>query len=363
MILFSWPEGDRLYRYEKTIVLVFGGKRRVLSTSVLNGGVREDLQAVFNHDANPGAGMACTLSAPTYEEHLINLAQDLGLEPERVSGLSTAASMENVAIVTESYRDVTVTAIVTGGVEINGGRVGDPADWYPEQGKGEQKREGTINTFVTISVNLPPGTMARALVTATEAKTAALQELLANSNYSAGIATGSGTDGTVIISDSASPLVFTNAGKHGKLGELIGRTVLQATKEALAKQSGFTPESTHHLLHRVRRYGIRAGTLYTWYAEAGGKLPRYEFMAVLDSYETSAIWVVATGLVVHLLDQHHWRLISAEELVTGTERIAKAYGFVTAEAVTPENVLKTWCMALLRSTAELAMENVGEEKK
>lgn len=65
----------------------------------------------------------------------------------------------------------------------------------------------------------------RAIITATEAKTAALQDLKVPSTYSPEVlATGTGTD-------------FT--GGHSKMGELIGRAVYRAVREGLCKQNGF----------------------------------------------------------------------------------------------------------------------------
>ncbi|MCU6396733.1 adenosylcobinamide amidohydrolase, partial [Enterobacter quasiroggenkampii] len=107
----------------------------------------------------------------------------------------------------------------------------------------------------------------RALVTCTEAKTAALQELMAGSNYSRGIATGSGTDGTIIVCNSKSKIKLTNAGKHSKLGELIGVAVKKAVKEALFLQTGLCAESQHSMLKRVKRFGIDENRILNKYAE------------------------------------------------------------------------------------------------
>ena len=57
MKLVELSTGDIAYRYEKSIVLFFAGKRKVLSTSLYNGGYREELVAVFNHDGTIGAGI------------------------------------------------------------------------------------------------------------------------------------------------------------------------------------------------------------------------------------------------------------------------------------------------------------------
>ena len=68
--LYTLSTGDEVYRYEKSIVVFFKGRRKVLSTSVFNGGYHENYNAVFNHDAKQGAGMPCEMLAPTYTEQL-----------------------------------------------------------------------------------------------------------------------------------------------------------------------------------------------------------------------------------------------------------------------------------------------------
>ena len=229
MKLYQLPSGDEVHRYKKSLVICFAGARKVLGTGPNNGGYRTDLRAVFNHDCNPGPGMSCELRADTYPKHMdLIAAQELGLDAEHCTGLMTAASMENVSIQSMKYEDFTVTALVTGGIRNNGGRVGDPAVWHEKADISYPVRPGTINILVHIDANLSEGALARAMVTCTEAKTAALQELLAPSRYSRGIATGSGTDGMIVICNAESDVYLTNAGKHCKLGEYIGKTVKKA---------------------------------------------------------------------------------------------------------------------------------------
>ena len=149
--------------------------------------------------------------------------------------------MENVSI-REEYEDLTVTAVVTGGIDENGGRVGDPANWHESDG-GPVLVPGTINILLFIDARLPAGTMARALVTCTEAKTAALQELLAPSLYSSGIATGSGTDGTIIVSNSQSPAYLTYAGKHSS-SAAISQIIASAVKNSSSRRAYAPPGSS-----------------------------------------------------------------------------------------------------------------------
>lgn len=327
MKLYELSAGDEVWRYDKSIVVTFSGRRRVLSTSLYNGGVHEDFDFVFNHDMNPGAGMPCTLSAPTYEEHMAKLALSLGLDPDKGSGMGTAAWMETAAIVSESYEALTITAIATGGIDVNGGRVGDPASYFKpirkEEGEPsgdaeeEARHPGTINIILYIDGDMKPGVIARALVTCTEAKTAALQELMAGSNYSMGIATGSGTDQTIVVANSDSPWYYDSAGKHSRAGELIGRVVKQAVKQALKNQTGLGPDRQYNALARLKRFGITADSLYRCYCEQGGKVPKYAAVDRIEAWAVAGDAVLRTSLQVHLLDQWQWGLIDGDDVVKG----------------------------------------------
>lgn len=321
MILHRFDNGDLLQRYDQAIVACFSRRRNVLSTAPHNGGYREDLQYVFNHDCKQDGQDSCAMKAPTYAEHMAIIAADMGLQ--NAAGISTAASMDNVSIKSETYMDTTVTAVVTGGIDINGGRVGDPAAWH-EMSSEFIPVSGTINIMLFIDADLPEGTLARALVTCTEAKTAALQELLAPSRYSAGIATGSGTDGTIIVSNPQSEVKLTSAGKHCKLGELIGRTVIAAVKEALYLQTGLCADRQFHILERIGRFGVTKEKLWSMGIKRG--LTQAAFFARLDRLSKQSDLVIYTSLYVHLLDQLEWELISVQDTVDAAYQLLQLLG-------------------------------------
>ena len=363
MELARLTTGDIVYRYDKSIVLVFSGPRKVLSTSLYNGGYHEDFEAVFNRDMTQGSGMPCESFAPTYVESMKIVAERLGLAPELTSGMGTAAHMENASIVSRSYKELTVTAIVTGGVETNGGRVGDPASYY----KTAEKKCGTINIMLVIDADLPPGILARALVTCTEAKTAALQELMAPSRYSTGLATGSGTDQTIVVANSESPLFFEGAGKHSKLGELIGLAVMAAVKEALKKQSGLTPAQQHDLLRRLRRFGVTEETLWQRYKEEVGDdaLIKAQFIAALEKMIAVPALFPLGVLFIHLYDEHLWGLLEKGETWEAAEKLLKematALRLKTQEGVLmQEGYMESLAMLLVRAVVERAARTVSE---
>jgi adenosylcobinamide amidohydrolase len=291
---------------------------------------------------------ATGITADNYLTYLADTARSLGLDPAKVSGMGTAASMENTVVLSESYQSLTVTAIATGGVEGNGGRVGDPTPYFMPGQKPAAYKPGTINIMLVIDADVPAGTMARALVTCTEAKTAALQELVAGSRFSTGLATGSGTDQTMIITNPGSELYLEDAGKHSKLGELIGRTVKLAVKEALFKQTGLSPEKQHSVLRRMNRFGVTEDMLYQQYVQGGGIADKVRFATVLRQVEREAPLVSYTSLYVHLLDQLQWQLLSSEEVTeTGNALLrltADAYG-VQAPAIAGsdlQGVVQAW---------------------
>ena len=313
--------GDIAYRYDKSIVVFFNGRRKVLSTSVYNGGYHEDFSAVFNHDGTRGAGMTCELLADTYVEHMRLIAKRLGLNPDTVTGMGTAAHMENVSVKSLSYEDLTVTAIVTGGIETNGGRVGDPADYFKKLEKPD--RPGTINIILVLDTDMPAGTLARALVTCTEAKTAAIQELMEGSHYSNGLATGSGTDQTMIVANADSELYLDGAGKHSKLGELIGKTVMAAVKEALNRQSGLNAASQHDLLKRLQRFGISEASVWADY-QASAKdacVRKPLFLEQLFMLKNEDVLVSYGVLYIHLYDEYLWGLLQEKEVKPVAEKL------------------------------------------
>ena len=365
MELARLTTGDVVYRYDKSIVLVFSGPRKVLSTSLYNGGYHEDFEAVFNRDMTQGSGMPCESFAPTYVESMKIVAERLGLAPELTSGMGTAAHMENASIVSRSYKELTVTAIVTGGVETNGGRVGDPASYY----KTAEKKCGTINIMLVVDADLPPGILARALVTCTEAKTAALQELMAPSRYSTGLATGSGTDQTIVVANSESPLFFEGAGKHSKLGELIGLAVMAAVKEALKKQSGLTPAQQHDLLRRLRRFGVTEETLWQRYKEEVGDdaLIKAQFIAALEKMIAVPALFPLGVLFIHLYDEHLWGLLEKGETWEAAEKLLKematALRLKTQEGVLmQEDYMDSLARLLVCAVVERAAWAVSEAK-
>ncbi len=172
---------------------------------------------------------------------------------------------------------------------------------------------GTINTIVLINASLPAYTLTRAMMTATEAKTVAIQELMAPSRYSHGIATGSGTDMIAIVSNNTSKYELTDSGKHSKLGELIGTCVIEATKEALAKQSLLTPIYQRDFLVRLKRFGITEEHIWKAACKLQGDNCEEHFRKELRRVTSIPTMVGVTSSILHIVDEVAWGLLPEQE--------------------------------------------------
>jgi len=263
----------RLVRSGRFLVAELVVPHRVLSTSARNGGQREGLRFLVNHQSCEGtdhrerhALITGGGGEATYHE---TACREIGVDPELVAMMGTAANMNYAAIVAASDEGVTATAIVTAGVHGNAACAGDPAGWRETDSGWEKVAAsvpGTINTMLLINHALTEGALARAVVTMTEAKSAALQRLAVRSLYSADLATGTGTDQYCVaarLDSDGGGKAFVSTSPHSKLGELIGVAVRDATLEALRWQNGLEVSSTRLLFHALGRYGVREAECLT----------------------------------------------------------------------------------------------------
>ncbi|MGO0122115.1 adenosylcobinamide amidohydrolase [Desulfothermobacter acidiphilus] len=316
----------RIYLESNSLVVRLPGPSRVLSCSRLNGGYREDIEAVFNHHVPPEAHGRDphTLPGGSWQGYLAHTAQQLGLNPERSIGLLTAAHMENAATETLNFREIEVTAIATAGVDVNGGRAGDPARYYEAGGEWTYVG-GTINIILLLDTDLTPPALVRAVVTATEAKTAALQELMAPSCYSRGLATGSGTDQIAVVAHSDSPICCNDAGHHSKLGELIGVTVKTAVKRALEKQTGLNPQRQRNFLARLKRYGVSEEDFWRRIEASQPGFDRGSYLQRLNLLATEENLVTLAATLLHMLDEFQWGLLSRKTVCEFGHRLLDAH--------------------------------------
>lgn len=261
-------DGFALVRHGRFLRADLKKPHRVLSTSTVNGGQSEQVHHLLNHQSSEGKGHLARhdlYMSQGHEAYHRMACAEAGVPPDATAMMGTAANMQYAAVRTEAFEEVSVSAVVTAGVQGNAGRAGDPASWHEpaepqrpaETWRPVHAQPGTINTMVIFNWPLLPAALARASITITEAKTAALMELAVSSRYSSQLATGTGTDQFCLaapLDATRTPKTWT--GQHAKLGEILARAVLEATKEALRWQNGLEPSHTRKLSHALGRFGI-----------------------------------------------------------------------------------------------------------
>lgn len=216
-------------------------KRKAIKTLLLT--FSEPRSTLSSIEGYKGAKAVCNTSAPEAlwgilhkREFRSRILKDLKLKPDSAVMLSTGVDVEKYGIALECYRDMAVCTIATAGIKTNAMRAGvDKASTFERTGRFE--RVGTINAVIITNMCLIEGAMAGSIITATEGKVIALQELDIRSCYSDSPATGTGTDSVVVIYGEGAKARY--AGGHTRLGEFIARTVTCAVKEAIRRSETF----------------------------------------------------------------------------------------------------------------------------
>lgn len=212
----------QLNHTDEHVHLLFSSPQRVISSAILNGGLIH-----ADHIVN----RKVPKSSPSHEAadtSLQNYAEAQGWQGE-VVGMMTAAPMSSLAIEHRCIEGVDISVLVTTGVE-NARRAGDKADL--QELLSVTDKVGTINLIVICSASLTDAAMLEAVMVATEAKAAALQDAKILSPVSHQTATGTGTDAIAIVSGDG-PATIAFCGKHVLLGECIGRLVISAISRSL----------------------------------------------------------------------------------------------------------------------------------
>ncbi len=226
----------------KTLLIDF--KRPQMTLSTLEG-MRSGVETAGNH----------YFPAPTWglghEEGLDGLKRltyaVLDKQPQTTSLLYTGADMDNISVQQKQFKDMKVFALVTAGVKHNALRM--------SQDNGNFYEPGTINIVLLSNTQLSPRAMTRAMISATEGKTAALSDLDIRSSYQPQFqATGTGTDNILVVQGEGTAI--DNCGGHTKMGELVSKAVYDGVIEAIAKQNGITRERSIFARLKERRLSL-----------------------------------------------------------------------------------------------------------
>lgn len=319
MLLGQYYDAMEIHRGDKIVWVKFLSPHRVISTCGVNGGIREDLEGVYNHQScepNGHSGQMEKIMAMDPRDYMTHVCSGIDLHQDLSASLGTAANMHNVAIIHEEFRGLEVVAVCTGGVETNAGRAGDPADYFESEGQfikltkqAVAEKAGTINIMVFINLELTQSALVRSIVTATEAKTAVLQELAVGSKYSDGLATGTGTDQISVSCLLRAGVPLKWSGKHNKLGELIGTTVHAGVRETLERQNGLFPGRQCSTVVHLERFGTDRESLrrslMDLFPEQHADLLSKNF----DVLDRDPVTVAAVAALTHMRDKLGWGVL------------------------------------------------------
>ena len=202
-----------------------------VSSAIYNGGFKK-VKAILNVQA-PEEYSDRQLHADP-QKFILDSAKKLGLS-ENFVGMVTAAAVEKFALASKKDGDLAVSVIATA-VDPEGNTCSHA------ESAGEiievQEMEGTINIMVVIDGNPIESCLVSTVITATEAKTAALKELDIRSRYSGDVATGTITDAIIVAkTNRGAPIVY--GGPASKLGQLVGYCTRKAVKEAVMKANEY----------------------------------------------------------------------------------------------------------------------------
>ena len=214
-----------------------------VSSAFHNGGGLKKTKVIVNVEVTKDYSDSCLHDDP--EAFLMDSTKKFGLK-ESFVGMVTAAAIENFSLVSKRNGDLAVSVIATAA-----DNEGNTCNFAESAGEAIEVKhiEGTINIIVIIDGNPTESCLVSTLITATEAKMAALKELDIRSRFSGDQATGTITDAIVAAETGrGAPIVY--AGPASELGQLVGYCTRKAVKEAVMKANECMP--CRSILNRLK---------------------------------------------------------------------------------------------------------------
>lgn len=219
---YNLAEDAKLIIKENVLALVSEKGLATVSSAIFNGGFSH-VKAIVNVGVPPGYSDQALHMDPmvliTSSVAKLNITKDY-------LAMVTAANIQNYSLVTKKTDAFSVSVAATAGCS-HGESSGEQMD-VPEM-------FGTINVIVLIDGNPTQSCMVAAIITATEAKSAALRDFDVRSRYTGDSATGSITD-SVTVASTATGKEIKLSGPASKLGKLVGYCVRHAVTQALLRQ-------------------------------------------------------------------------------------------------------------------------------
>ncbi|QYR19683.1 adenosylcobinamide amidohydrolase [Paenibacillus sp. sptzw28] len=220
--LSSVWQGISICHYEDRIVIKSAEPLESLSSAVYGGGV-----AIADRFVNWKVPLSYNCSDPVHD--IRAMLNRWGYSQLATVGLMTAAKLTHASVAEAEGDRFSIVCCTTAGIG-NAARAGTVRPVFSAYSAG------TINSILLIDGRVTSSAMVNAVITATEAKTAALSDLGIIDPYNHLAATGTTTDTFVIAANQSEKYggVHAYAGSATTLGNMIGRIVYETVHEAVS---------------------------------------------------------------------------------------------------------------------------------
>jgi adenosylcobinamide amidohydrolase len=219
---FNIANDTRFLIKDNVLALICDTPLKTVGSAIFNGGNKQ-VRAVLNIGVPEGYSDLALHLDPL--QLITSSAANVGITQDYLA-MVTAARIKNYSLVYKKTDDYAIYVAATAGCS------------HGESSGEEMAVEeifGTINIIVFIDGNPTESCMVATLITATEAKSAALRDFDVRSRYTGDSATGSITDAVTVASTNRGREVVLG-GPASKLGKLVGYCARKAVTQALLKQ-------------------------------------------------------------------------------------------------------------------------------
>jgi adenosylcobinamide hydrolase len=220
-----------------------------VSSAFHNGGGLKKTNVILNVEVPKSYGDRNLHDDP--DAFIVNAAKEFGVRGSFI-GVVTAAAVENYSLVSKSDGRFAVSVVATAA-----DNEGNTCNFSESAGEAIELKhiEGTINIIIVVDGNPTEGCLVGLIITATEAKAAALKELDIRSRFSGDEATGTVTDAMVVAeTNRGAPIVY--GGPASPLGQIVGYCARKAVKEAVMKSNECMPCRSLFVRLRERHLSI-----------------------------------------------------------------------------------------------------------
>lgn len=212
----------RLHISEEIIELTTQIPLRTMSSGVIGSGTGWHQTFVNRH-------VHKEYNCSDHRSEMAAFLKSKGFEPSETVGMMTAVVLDDVVYKEFTDEGFSIFVVVTAGV-------GNAIDASRSEEHSFETTPGTINTWIFVNGELTEEAFIQSIMTATEAKVKALNDLQVIDEVTGTIATGTSTD-SILIAATQTGAVLDFAGTITPLGKLISKAVYQCTTESIRKST------------------------------------------------------------------------------------------------------------------------------